>query len=76
MKNVTLAIDDATLRAARRLAAERSTTLNALIREFLRQITYSESHARTARRRIAALCRKSKAEVSPRTWTRADLHER
>jgi hypothetical protein len=76
MRNVTVAIDEATLRAARRVAAERSTSLNALIRGFLQEITCRASHARKARRRIAALSRKSNAQVSPRTWTRADLHER
>ena len=38
MKNVTLALDEETLRAARRIAAERSTTVNALVREFLERL--------------------------------------
>jgi hypothetical protein len=76
MKNVTIAIDEATLREARRIAADRSTSLNALIREFLDGLTLRESQSRTARRRIAQLCRDSKAEVGARTWTRDDLHGR
>jgi len=76
MKNVTIALDEATLRAARRIAAERSVSLNALIRDFLARLTQREAHAREARRRIADLCRQSTAEVGERNWTRDELHER
>ncbi len=76
MKNVTIALDEATLRDARRIAAERSTSLNGLIRDFLERLSLRESHARGARRRIAELCRESEAEVGERKWARDDLHER
>jgi hypothetical protein len=76
MRNVTLALDEGTLREARRIAAERSTSLNALIRDFLERLTERESNARKARRRIAELCRDSKAEVGERRWSRDELHER
>jgi plasmid stability protein len=39
MKNITLAIDDEVLRAARIYAAEHDTTVNALVREFLAQFS-------------------------------------
>ena len=76
MKNVTLALDETTLRDARRIAAARSTSLNALIRDFLDRLTRAESHTLKARRRITELCRQSKAEAGKRHWTRADLHAR
>ena len=76
MKNVTLAVDEATLREARRIAAERSTSLNAMIRGYLEELTRRESRAVQARRRILELCRESTAEAGPRDWTRDDLHER
>lgn len=76
MKNVTLALDEATLREARRIAAERSTSLNAMIREYLQQLTERESGASRARRRIVEICRESTAEVGTRNWTRDELHER
>jgi hypothetical protein len=76
MKNVTLALDEATLREARRIAAERSTTVNAMVRDFLERLTARESHARKARQRIAELCRNSTAEVGERGWSRDELHER
>ncbi|GAB4129081.1 MAG: hypothetical protein Kow001_23590 [Acidobacteriota bacterium] len=76
MKNVTISIDEATLREARRIAAERSTSLNALIRAYLTDLASRESAAQKARQRIAELCHQSKAEIGPRTWNRESLHER
>ena len=76
MKNVTIALDEAMVREARRIAAERATSLNALIREFLERLTLRESQPRTARVRIAQLCRDAKAEVGERTWSRDELHDR
>lgn len=76
MKNVTLAVDEKTLREARRIAAERSTSLNAMIREFLEKLTERESRADRARRRIFELCSDSTAEVGPKAWDRNQLHER
>lgn len=76
MKNVTLSVDEATLREARRIATERSTSLNAMIREYLEQLTARESRAVQARQSILDLCQESTAEVGPATWKRDDLHER
>lgn len=76
MKNVTIALDESLIREVRRIAADRSTTLNAMIRTFLEDLTRQESHALKARRRIVELCRKSKAEIGSRSWTRDELHER
>lgn len=70
MKKVTVALAETILRDARRIAAERSTSLNALIRDFLERLTRRESHARSARRRIEELCRDSTAEVGERGWNR------
>jgi hypothetical protein len=76
MKNVTLSLDERLLREARRIAAERSTSLNAMIRDFLTQLIERESRSASARHRIAELCRESRAVVGDRTWTRDELHER
>jgi metal-responsive CopG/Arc/MetJ family transcriptional regulator len=76
MKNVTIAIDEALLREARRIAVERSTSLNSLIREYLQRLIERESRSHSARHRIAELCRHSTAEVGDRTGTRDELHER
>jgi hypothetical protein len=75
MKNLTIALDEALLRESRRIAAERSTSLNAMIREFLTELTLRESRAAKARRRIVELCRQSRAEIGQKSWTRDELHE-
>jgi metal-responsive CopG/Arc/MetJ family transcriptional regulator len=76
MKNVTIALDEKLLREVRRIAADRSTTLNSMIRGFLEELAERESGVAKARRRIVELCRETQAEVGPRTWTRDELHER
>jgi metal-responsive CopG/Arc/MetJ family transcriptional regulator len=76
MKNVTIALDESLLREVRRIAADRSTTLNAMIRGFLQELTKRESGTMKARERIVELCRETQAEVGPRTWSRDEIHER
>ena len=76
MKNVTIAMDERLLREARRIAAERSTSLNAMIREYFTRLTERESRAVAARRRIVELCRESRAEIGERTWNRDELYDR
>ena len=76
MKNVTIALDESLIREARRIAADRSTTLNAMLRGFLEELVERESEAVQARRRIVELCRQSEARVGPWTWSRDELHER
>lgn len=39
MPNLTLTLDDATYRAARIAAAEQGTSVSALVRDYLRQLT-------------------------------------
>ena len=76
VKNITLSVDDAVLGAVRLHAAERNTTVNALVRRYLTGIAARDDRARKARKRIRQLSEQSMAKVGSRTWTRADLHER
>lgn len=76
MKNLTLAVDEKVLEAVRLYAAERGTTVNALVRAELERIARSEDRIAAARRRIRDLAARSAAEVGPIDWTRGDLHER
>lgn len=76
MKNITLSVDDRTLEAVRVYAAERGTSVNALVRAELERIAASEDRLAKARRRIRELAAQSPAGVGEITWTRDDLHER
>ena len=52
MKNITLAVDESVLAAARKYAAARNGSVNSLVRDFLAQIAEREDRARNARGRI------------------------
>lgn len=74
-RNITLALDGAVLERVRRVAADRGTTVNALVRDYLTRLADQDDRAKTARRRLIELAQESGAEVGPVTWTRDELHE-
>lgn len=76
MTNLTLAIDDELLHEARRLALERKTSVNQLVREYLEELVARPDRRRSAWQRIERRMREPKLVLGPRTWTRDDLHER
>ena len=76
MKNITLSVDEGVIRTVRLYAAERDSTVNALVREFLTELANREDRVRKARERIAELSDRSSARIGSRTWTREELHER
>lgn len=76
MKNITLSVDEKVLAAVRRYAAERDSSVNGLVREYLQKIAVSEDRARMARTRIRELSRRSAARVGSVTWRRDELHDR
>ena len=76
MKNLTLRVEEDTLIKAREIAAERSTSVNALIREYLSDLIRQQTRREIARKELSLLCRQSTAMMGERTWTRDDLHDR
>jgi hypothetical protein len=76
MRNITLSVDDGVLAAVRQLAAERNSTVNSLVREYLTGLAQQQTAARTARARLRELSDQSTGRLGRKTWTRADLHER
>jgi len=76
MKNITLSVDDQVLAAVRRYAEERSTTVNALVREHLEQIARNEDRLAEAIAHLRHLSETSTARIGAMSWTRDDLHER
>jgi plasmid stability protein len=75
--NLTLTLDDETLRAARIRALEQGTSVNAVVREYLTSYARRES-ARDAIRAILARAERSGASSGPggRSWTREELYDR
>ena len=76
MKNITLAIDEEVLRAARRYAANHDTTVNALVREFLGDLAAQEDRAAEARRRLVKMSEESEGRLGPNwKWNRDEIYE-
>lgn len=77
MANVTLAIDDDILRRARIKAVTDGTSVNAVVREYLRRYAGSDA-SHSALREFGRLARASMATSGSggRAWRRDDLHDR
>lgn len=76
MKNVTLAIDEDVLAAARKYAAQHNTTVNGLVRDYLTKLAAFEDRAATARRRMVELSEQAKNRTSQWTWNREKIYDR
>lgn len=76
MKNLTLRIDDSVLGKARQIASERSTSVNALVRNYLDELVKTQGRQVSARKNFIRLCGLSKAEAGSKIWTREDLYDR
>jgi plasmid stability protein len=76
MANLTITLDEESLKRARIRALEEGTSVNALLRDFLE--TYAgENRARlNAVSEILTLSRQSRSRRGGRTWSRDELHER
>ncbi|MBX6748269.1 MAG: hypothetical protein IRY85_01140 [Micromonosporaceae bacterium] len=76
MANLTLSIDDDLLRRARVRAAERGTTVNAIVRDFLETFA-GVDQVSPALLRIVGLAHDSTASSGDggRTWRRDDIYE-
>jgi hypothetical protein len=76
MGNLTISVDDESLRKARIRAIQEGTSVNALLREFLDSYSGIRREQREAVERIADLSRSSESRRGGRKWTRDELHER
>ena len=77
--NVTLTLDDDLVRTARKIAAERDTTLTAMIRDHLRHLAEQDAASGRKHRERATLERtfdQFQFPVGRRRVKRQDLHER
>jgi hypothetical protein len=74
-KNITLAIDEEVLDKVRIVAAQRQTTVNGLVREFLSGIANEDVRRAQARKRLAELATNSQADLGPDyRWNREELY--
>jgi hypothetical protein len=74
MKNVTLSVDDHVLDRARKLATERGTSVNQMIRDFLARETGSETEEQhRSRMRLVELARRSHHGMTG-PWSREEIY--
>jgi hypothetical protein len=77
MKNITLAVEDDVLEKARIVAAERRTTVNAMVRDFLTEIATRDDKLDKARRDLLELIDNSTGDMGPDwRWNRDEIYER
>ncbi len=76
MKNITLSVEEDVLKTVRRYASEHDSSVNQLVRDFLRQLAEREDRAAKARMRIRELAESSDARIGNRSWSRDELHAR
>ena len=75
--NVTMTLDDALLKKARKIAVEKDTTLTGLIREYLEALVEREERFKLmAAEELESLLRSSTAVMGHRDRPRDDLHAR
>lgn len=77
MPNLTLSIDEQTLKRARIQAIEDGTSVNAVVRDYLRDYADGDAAHRTAVEEFVEFARANSAASGPggRTWTREELYE-
>ena len=76
MKNVTVSLDDDTYRRARMIAAERETSISALVKRFLTDLGSGESEAERLKKEERALREKITMFRASDRLSRDDLHRR
>ena len=75
-RNLTLTVDEELLRAARKVALDRDTSVNNLVREYLAQLVEETDKRKAALAELDEIFRTGTVTLGQITWTRDDLHER
>ena len=76
MGNLTITVDDESLRKARIRALQEGTSVNALLKNFLDSYSGVCREQREAACRIADASRASRSRRGALKWTRDELHDR
>jgi uncharacterized protein YdaU (DUF1376 family) len=76
VKNITVSLDDDTYRRARVIAAERDTSVSALVKQFLIELAKSESETERLKSEERALRERVTAFRASDRLPREDVHQR
>jgi hypothetical protein len=74
--NVTLVVEEDLLREARAVAAQRRTSINEMMRQFLKDVVSQESRRLAALDRIQPLLERPAVHLGESRPSRDELHER
>lgn len=74
--NLTLVVDEDLVLAARKIALDRRTSVNQLVREYLAGLVEEAGRRRMARERLKRVFKRGLVETGARRWSRDELHER
>lgn len=76
MRNITVSLDDETYRRARMIAAERDTSVSALVKRFLSELASGESEFERLKREERALREQIKDFSASDRLSRDEVHDR
>jgi hypothetical protein len=75
-QNLTLTLDSDLLRAARKVALDRDTSINQMVRDYLAQLVDEKDRHKEAVKKLRKIFRESTYEIGQKTWTRDELYDR
>ena len=75
-KNLTLTIEEELLRDARRIAVDRDTSVNELVRNYLGHLVRQREPGKATAAALREFWRTHRVTMGKRNWTRDDLYER
>jgi plasmid stability protein len=75
-RNITFAVDDEILQKVRVLAAHRRTSVNALVRDYLKSLVGKDSEMDEARAKLLRLAEERAGDMGTKSWKREDLYDR
>lgn len=75
-QNLTLVVEEDLLLAARKIALDRRTSVNQLVREYLVGLVEESSRRRLARTRLQKALATGLVVIGKSQWSRDDLHDR
>jgi uncharacterized protein YdaU (DUF1376 family) len=76
VKNITVSLDDETYRQARMIAAQRNTSVSALVKRFLLELGSGETETERLKREERALRERITAFRASDRISRDELHDR
>jgi hypothetical protein len=77
MPNITLSVNEETIKKVRRVAVEKDTTLTAMVRDFLNRVAQqNDLEKKTAVRKLRTSFKNLSRDMGQRKWTRESLYER